>query len=163
MGILENPEQCRDLRRLWVCASEFKGAEEEFAKNLEKQDCLMQIFDCDLHPLSLDMPLLGTGWYVEHQHLHYIHLDGSMPSFVSFCFLCVLDKSSPLMPFSLQLFSHPTGPMEMCGGMWEEEEKKYKITRRLHIILGNGSNASAFNIVQMLFSPANSLRMETPL
>lgn len=32
----------------------------------DKSRRLMQIFDCDLHPHSLDVPLLGTGWSSGH-------------------------------------------------------------------------------------------------
>lgn len=28
LGVLENPEQCRDLKKLWLCVAEFQGADE---------------------------------------------------------------------------------------------------------------------------------------
>ena len=62
LGVLENPEQCRGLKRIWVLASCFQGCKNEFARNLEQKECLMQIFDCDLHPRSPGTLLLGTGW-----------------------------------------------------------------------------------------------------
>jgi len=64
LGVLENPEQCRDLKRTWVLASSHEGCINEFARNLEHEECFMQIFDCDLHPRSSGPGtlLLGTGW-----------------------------------------------------------------------------------------------------